>query len=131
MGQLLEEDHLYTKESIGDTFPFLNREVSSAAIFDLFQSQEALRSRAESALKRGDHLKADCWDKYKRDIIIPVCMGLAGMGKSTAARRSVAAHLSTIGDPKDLASYHGDDKKLLFCAMVANADLVCNYRIGE
>jgi hypothetical protein len=53
-------------------------------------------------------------------------MGLAGIGKSTAARRSVSAHLATLGD---LAHYDAVDKD--FVLLMVKEDSVCNYRIGE
>lgn len=96
----------YASNSIGTEFPFVNREQASEEIIQAFNSQYIARAKG--------------WSAKKREIIIPLCMGLAGIGKSTAARKAVRTYLQ---DKK----YDDDD----FLCELSTADVKCNFQLGK
>ena len=113
LGLELEQNASYSKNKVGYTFPIKNRDSSSKKICSLFFEQDNVRRSF-----RG-------YSEMKRSVIVPVCLGMAGTGKSTAASRAVAEYTQSL----DLSNYVGDDRELL--QKLATASNCANYQIGR
>lgn len=116
LGCQFDINHNYGLNTIGTCFPFLNRTESSVAIVNVFKEQDRVRKRAIKALKSGN---ASTWETFKRAIKFPLCMGLSGCGKSTAARKAVPVYLETVKE------------RTAFDENLATAAKKCNYQLGK
>lgn len=104
---VFDKNNDYRLNTIGSTFPFLNREESSETICKIFLRQDSFRQKAEEAFNmpaktvdEEDRKKTaeynSSFEVNKREVPIPLCMGLSGSGKSCAARRAVVTYLDSV-----------------------------------
>jgi hypothetical protein len=70
-------------EEIGLYFKYVQRSDELASLREAFACQETQRIKSMGRALR--ELDAT-WERYKRGITVPVCMGLSGIGKSRFAR---------------------------------------------
>ena len=74
--------------TIGQNFPFLNRELQCEQCFEYMVELENVRLQCINAAN-----KLDNCDAFKRQIKIPTIVGMAGIGKSSFAREGAIKHV--------------------------------------
>ena len=81
MDNQISTAELHLPDDIGERFPFFNREDESKQLADLTYDMEKIRTESLN-----NNLT---YDQLKRGIVVPVTMGLSGLGKTTFARRAI------------------------------------------
>jgi hypothetical protein len=80
--RLLEHGEEVVTTLIGTRFPFTNREKQCIMFSDvLYDKQEKIRKMCVD-----DNSSRDKWETFKREIHVPVILGLSGIGKTSFAR---------------------------------------------
>lgn len=107
---------------VGGHFRFVNREEQCEELWRAFQALEGVR------LKALEMPTGSRWEALKRDVRIPVCTGMPGIGKTRFAREAVA-HLSKVRSSTTATSAapYGDGQ--LIAAFVGASSSGCNIRI--
>jgi hypothetical protein len=120
--EVLPNEKFYM-DGIGKIFPFLNRTESVRQMFHCIQRQEMCRRRAIELQES----RRNAWEELKRLIEVPVCLGLAGLGKTTLARRAVHDHATAVAD----AIVEDPEADIAFIEEMKDKDNMVNIRIGE
>eukprot|EP00762_Andalucia_godoyi_P006961 ANDGO_07676.mRNA.1 hypothetical protein len=71
---------------VGRYFDFVNREEECTDLLRMWWDLESKRESYEERAKRGETIE---WDVEKRNVAIPVCVGMPGIGKSRFARIAI------------------------------------------
>ena len=75
-------------KEIGVKFPFLNRESECKLLYESFIELDVVRRRASKSKPSSTN-----WEDNKRDVKVPVTVGMAGIGKSSFAREGIHCHI--------------------------------------
>jgi hypothetical protein len=79
---------------IGRLFPFQGRQEEAEAMFDCFVHQELRREAAHTARSKV-YNAAEAHEHFKR-VKVPICMGIAGIGKSRCSCIGAMMHARTL-----------------------------------
>lgn len=86
---LVETPDTLTWAMAGQHFRFVNREEQCAELLSAFLKMERLRLNASPVAPE------ERWETFKRDVRVPVCTGMPGIGKTRFAREA-ASHLGEV-----------------------------------
>ena len=78
----------FTFQSLGLKFPFLNREVQCKLLYEIFKSNDNVRKQKIS--------NEDSWESKKRDLKLPVAVGMAGIGKTSLGKEGFFKHIDLL-----------------------------------